>query len=257
MTETALFPASQTHLPNLSLAEDESLCEKRAVAWYNGVRSWVEMYGWSRWLIVGYILIACAWINHRFWSAWQQVQAQNGRPTHGQWIAMILYGQFARPFTLFFGKVADQSIEKRRSALPKDHAHALPIADARLRHLSLIGIPVTMTVGGDTEIVEFAVVGGEIHVRAGDTAACVWFVQADDGNTITMTNVQEPVTDIVRRNGCIEVCAGNHSTHLRDDELASILDMLQDGTPDIMSSQIEYTSIANNAAQTVRFELLL
>ena len=256
MPDATLSLTADTDVIALPLTEDESLCERRAGALYNAVRRAVEMSVILRISGMGAVMIAWMWINQRFWAAWQKTQEQNGQPTHGQWVAMIVYGQLARPFTLFFGKIAERSIERRRNGLPKDHAHALSMDDAQLHHLSLLGLPVTLTIGSQTEIVEFAAISGEMHVRAGDTTACVWFVQAEEGNTIAMTNIQEPVTDVTKRNGCIEIFAGQHSTHLRDNELASILELLQDGEPDIMSDHIESTSLSTNAAQTVRFELL-
>lgn len=236
-------------------AIDESATAERADALFNAVRRANEtsVLFWSG---IGPLLVALTWLNQQFWAGWIQRAAEEGRPSAGQWMTMILFGQFARPLTHLFGKTAERAIERRRSALPKDHAHALTINDPRLLHLSLIGIPVGLPIAGRTEIIEFARLDGETHVLWGDRSACLWVTTSDDPVFIAMTNVSTPATAVYRRKGCIEVIVGDRSSHISDASLANILEEMDLGKRDTLSRDIESTSLSTNAAQTVRFELL-
>ena len=235
-------------LSAIGVTESEFLTERRAEALYNVSR---------RLGAIGFLVISLAWLNRQFWAAWNQTLIEGGHLTLVQWLTMIVFGQFARPCTLLLGAAAERSMEKRTSLLPKDHAHALAIDDKRLIHLPLVGMPLTMPVDEVTEVVEFVRSGEEIHVRAGDTSACLWFVRGDDPSTIATTNISEVVTNVVRRNHCIEVYAGARSTHISDHELSDIVSQLQTGADNVFCTEVESTSISTNAAQTVRFELIV
>lgn len=254
MTDTAIALSAPLTLPTVE-AEDEKTAH-RADALHNALRFWNARHVLAKISLIGPLLIALSWLNRQFWAAWVRSIAVNGRPSAEQWILMVLTGQFARPFTNLFGAVAERSIEKRRSALPKDHAHALAIDDPRLHHLSLLGTPVTVEIADHPEVIEFQRIDNEVHVLWGDRSACLWITRADDRNLITETNVSEPATDVIRRKGCIAVTAGSDSSHVPDENLGNILEEMDLGKPDVLCSAIESTSLSTNAAQTVRFELL-
>lgn len=248
------FPADSF---TLSAPEEleESRTERLADALFNELRS-QNQSALLRNSGIAPLLVALSWLNRQFWAGWTQQVTLFGRPTHGQWILMVLAGQFSRPLTHLFGRSAERAIERRRAALPKDHAHALGITDPRLLHLSLIAVPIGLTIAGRTEIVEFAHVDGETHVLWGDRSACLWIAASEDGDLLALSNISTAATDVVRRAGCIEVTAGSRSSHVSDASLANILEEMDLGKRDVLSSNIESTSISTNAAQTVRFELL-
>lgn len=228
-------------------ANEETRVEECADALYNVCR---RLGG------LGFLLIACAWINQQFWAEWNHRIEIEGGTSHGQWIAMIFFGQFARPLTLWLGSLAEHSIEKRRSMLPTDHAHALSISDPRLLHLSLVGIPITVTIDRTQEIVEFTKSGNEIHLLWRDHEACLWIVSAEDPVLLTTTNVSMLATNVTRRRGYIEVAAGNVTSHVSDASFGNILEELDLRGTDLLSGNIESTSIHTNAVRTVRFELI-
>lgn len=245
-------------LPHVSaeLPSDAAITAERALVLFNEARALHERNFLVKYTGLGALLIAITWFNHQFLGSWAFRESIEGRPTHGQWILMLVYGQFAELFTNVFGGIAEHLSEKRKEKIPVNPAVAFPFSAPALKHLSLLWFPMTLSIGGQTETIEFIAEANEVHVRWADHEACLWLVEAEDANLITERNVSTPATDVVMRHGCIEMYAGYKSSHVSEQSLSTILEELQLGGRDILSSNLESTSISTNAGHTIRFELI-
>ncbi len=245
-------------LPHITaeLPSDAALTAESALVLFNEARALQERSFVMKYTGLGALLIAVTWLNHQFLSAWAFREAIEGRPTQAQWIGMIVYGQFAELFTDMFGGIAARTCEKRKEKIPTNPAAAFPFSAPALNHLSLLWFPMTLTIGEQIETIEFISEGNEVHVRWADHEACLWLVEAEDANLIMETNVSTLATDVIKRNGCIEVYAGYRSSHVSEQSLSTILEELTLGGRDIVSSNVESTSISTNAGHTIRFELI-
>lgn len=247
--------AAATGLPLLpSLRERDIATEDAADALYNAFRIWNAENAYARWTLVGPFLIAKSWINREFWVRWNHTRATDGRPSSWQWLAMVVFGFWSAALTRMLGAMAERALTARIAALPKDHAHALPITNPALHHLSLINIPITLRVSDHDEVIEFVQSGNEIHVQWDENAACLWIAHAQDGNLLPISHVSDAVSGVTMRKRGIEVSAGPRSCIVSFQSLSAILEELQLGGKDILCRNFTYTSISTNAAQTVRFE---
>ena len=253
----ATFDLTQ-ELPHVSadLPSDTSVAAERALVLFNEARALHERSFIAKYTGISTVLIALMWLNHQFLGAWALRESIEGRPTHGQWMLMLVYGQFAELFTNLFGGIAERACAKRRLKIPTTHASALPFSAPALKHLSLLWFPMTLAIGEQTETIEFTQEGNEVHVRWADREACLWLVEADDINLILETNVSTPATDVVKRNAGIEVYAGYKSSHVSEKSLSTTLEEMQLSGRDILCGNIESTSLSTNAGHTIRFELI-
>ncbi|MBI5155729.1 hypothetical protein HZA45_00490 [Candidatus Peregrinibacteria bacterium] len=244
-------------LPHITaeLPSDSAQTADRALVLFNEARALHER-SILRYTGFTILLIAVTWLNQQFLGKWAFVESINGKVSHGQWLAMLVYGQFAELFTNLFGEIAERTCEKRKEKIPTNPAAAFPFSAPALKHLSLLWFPITLMIGGQTETIEFIAEGNEVHVRWADHEACLWLVEAEDANLIMETNVSTLATDVIKRSGCIEVYAGYKSSHVSEQSLSTILEELQLGGRDILSNNIESTSLSTNAGHTIRFELI-
>ena len=253
MSDIALPMIGDTVSPPIIRVRDLET-EQAADALYNALRIWNDRHPLARWTLIGYLLVFRAWINREFWVRWNSARALQGKPSHWQWIGMILFGCWTAPITRAVGRMAERSIARHLAALPKDHAHAVVIDDPRLRHLPLLGIPMILRIGGRDGVIEFVEQEREIHIRWDDASACLWIAFSDDANLLPISNVRELATQVVMGKNRIEVSAGPRTCTIPFPNLALILEELSLGGGSILCRNMASTSISTNAAETTCFE---
>lgn len=222
----------------------------RALALHNRTRTVTARSILLKFTGIGPFLIAATWLLWELAAAWDKSFEVAG-PSAGLRLTVILLSPLLSVVNAL-GKHAVQVQEHRKAMLPRD----LPITADALRHLSLVGTTVMVEVDGQTEAVEFVRTGDEVRVRWADHEACLWIASAHDVNGILEQSSSALATDVIRRKGCIEVIAGPTTSHVSDLGLGNILGELDLKESDILSQEIESTSIASNAGHTVRFEYL-